>query len=174
MSKDYLLTYSHASEALAIAQRVKPTMKYIVYVLRCRYDKYYVGITTNLPARIVQHFTGHGAKWTKAFVPIEINSLRQTDDPALETTITQQFIDLLGSDSVRGGPWCSDTPPPTRPRVGVFWDYDKRRFGIRLRSDKEMEMISDAASRLSPRPDVVVIGKKEHTSHVFRPIRLTP
>ena len=43
-----------------------------VYMLRCRDDSLYCGWTTNLEARIVQHNTGKGAKYTRSRLPVSL------------------------------------------------------------------------------------------------------
>ena len=41
-------------------------------MLRCRDDSLYCGWTTNLEARIVQHNTGKGAKYTRSRLPVSL------------------------------------------------------------------------------------------------------
>ena len=43
-----------------------------VYILECGDQSYYVGSTTNLPARIHQHQTGEGAAYTKRRQPVRL------------------------------------------------------------------------------------------------------
>jgi len=42
---------------------------WIVYLLRCRGDRLYCGITTDLDARWAAHASGKGARFTRAFPP---------------------------------------------------------------------------------------------------------
>ena len=44
---------------------------WIVYILKCRKDFLYTGVTNNLLKRIVKHNDGKGAKFTKNLRPCE-------------------------------------------------------------------------------------------------------
>ncbi|MDP9821601.1 GIY-YIG nuclease family protein [Nocardioides massiliensis] len=43
-----------------------------VYILECSDGSYYVGSTTNLPARLHQHQEGHGAAYTRRRRPVRL------------------------------------------------------------------------------------------------------
>jgi putative endonuclease len=43
-----------------------------VYILRCADDSYYVGSTWSLEARVDQHNSGKGAKYTSRRLPVEL------------------------------------------------------------------------------------------------------
>jgi putative endonuclease len=43
-----------------------------VYLVRCRDDSLYVGITTNLAKRLAMHNAGTGAKYTRSRRPVEL------------------------------------------------------------------------------------------------------
>ena len=45
-------------------------MDWIVYILHCKDDTFYTGITNNLDKRIVAHNKGLGAKYTKGRAPL--------------------------------------------------------------------------------------------------------
>ena len=45
---------------------------WFVYVLRCRGDRLYCGIAKDVQARFADHVAGRGAKFTRAFSPIEV------------------------------------------------------------------------------------------------------
>ena len=45
------------------------TERWFVYVLRCRGDRLYCGITKDLAGRFANHVAGRGAKFTRAFPP---------------------------------------------------------------------------------------------------------
>ena len=49
----------------------KPNTSY-VYILRCRDDSLYTGITTDLERRIRQHNTGKGARYTASRMPVRL------------------------------------------------------------------------------------------------------
>ena len=44
-------------------------MSWVVYILKCKDDSLYTGITNDLPARIDAHESGKGAKYTKGRGP---------------------------------------------------------------------------------------------------------
>ena len=48
----------------------------VLYVLRLRNDKWYIGRTSNLERRFEQHMNGDGAKWTSLHKPINIHESR--------------------------------------------------------------------------------------------------
>ena len=41
-------------------------VKYYVYILRCKDNSLYTGITTNIEKRLAQHVKGKGAKYTRS------------------------------------------------------------------------------------------------------------
>lgn len=45
---------------------------WVVYLLRCRGDRLYCGITNDLPERWRAHHEGRGARFTRAFPPEEL------------------------------------------------------------------------------------------------------
>ena len=45
---------------------------YSLYLLLCKGDAIYTGITNNVPRRIESHFAGKGAKFTKSRPPIRL------------------------------------------------------------------------------------------------------
>lgn len=47
-------------------------MKYYVYIVRCKDDTLYTGITKNLQKRIKEHNKGKGAKYTRGRFPVRL------------------------------------------------------------------------------------------------------
>ena len=43
-----------------------------VYILKCKDDSYYTGITKNLEKRIADHVSGNGAKYTRGRAPLKL------------------------------------------------------------------------------------------------------
>jgi putative endonuclease len=43
-----------------------------MYILRCANDSYYIGSTTELDQRIIQHKNGFGSNYTKKHLPVEL------------------------------------------------------------------------------------------------------
>ncbi len=55
-------------------------MKYFIYVIRCKDNSLYTGITTDLSRRFNEHCSGKiGAKYTKTKKPLRIELAWQTD-----------------------------------------------------------------------------------------------
>lgn len=74
----------------------------VIYVLKLKGDKYYVGKTSNLNNRIEQHQTGNGSEWTKLHSFEEIvDTMVQTFEFA-ELAVTLQYMKNYGIDNVRG------------------------------------------------------------------------
>ena len=44
----------------------------VTYMLRCADGTFYTGWTNDLPARIASHNAGHGAKYTRSRLPVEL------------------------------------------------------------------------------------------------------
>ena len=55
-------------------------MAWFVYMLRCKDDTLYTGITTELERRLAEHNSGKGAKYTKARRPVELIWAERRDD----------------------------------------------------------------------------------------------
>jgi predicted GIY-YIG superfamily endonuclease len=77
-----------------------------VYTLNLKGGRKYVGYTQNPEARLTQHFSGSGAKWTQKHRPISINSIQEVSSVAkakkLETIIYYKMKEYHGSAKVRG------------------------------------------------------------------------
>lgn len=46
--------------------------RWFVYIVRCKNDSLYVGITTDVAARVTNHNAGKGAKYTRSFGPVKL------------------------------------------------------------------------------------------------------
>ncbi len=55
---------------------------YFVYMLRCRGDVYYTGLTTDVARRYRLHLSGKGAKFTRSHPPQSIAAVWQCEDKA--------------------------------------------------------------------------------------------
>ncbi|WP_418966093.1 GIY-YIG nuclease family protein [Cetobacterium sp.] len=49
--------------------------KWYVYILRCKNNSLYTGITTDVQRRFEQHLSGKGAKYTKVHKPVKIEAI---------------------------------------------------------------------------------------------------
>jgi predicted GIY-YIG superfamily endonuclease len=53
--------------------------QWIVYVLLCDNDSFYIGVTLNLKKRWLEHQSGGGARWTQLHRPLEIIHCEEHD-----------------------------------------------------------------------------------------------
>ncbi len=56
----------------ASAQGAAMDKQWFVYMLRCRDDTLYTGVTTDVSARFKAHSSGKGAKYTRSRRPLEL------------------------------------------------------------------------------------------------------
>jgi putative endonuclease len=47
-------------------------MPYFVYILECSDKSLYTGCTNDVPARVRRHNQGHGARYTRARLPVKL------------------------------------------------------------------------------------------------------
>ena len=65
--------------SLGIARHIQTHGMPYVYILRCSDQSYYVGSTWNLEARFEQHATGHGARYTRERLPVDLVFAQEYD-----------------------------------------------------------------------------------------------
>jgi predicted GIY-YIG superfamily endonuclease len=73
-----------------------------IYVLRLASDKWYVGKSHDVMARVEAHKAGAGSAWTAKYPPLEIEEITPGDDFD-EDKITKKYMAKYGIDNVRGG-----------------------------------------------------------------------
>ena len=73
-----------------------------VYVLACAQDKYYVGYSTKLHERLVRHFAGRGAVFTKRYKPQSVLMYRSVLSKTEEFEVFLKFVQVFGEDNVGG------------------------------------------------------------------------
>ena len=109
----------------------------LVYVLKLENDMWYVGLSSDLPCRLAQHFLGRGSVWTRLHKPLSVVQVIP-GGRAVETAITIQTMVQRGWRNVRGGQWTSEVlefmplpiakalsiGPPRPPRVMDSLCYD--------------------------------------------------
>lgn len=81
-------------------------MTTVIYTLRLKDDKYYVGKSIDLERRVGQHFLGNGAAWTKLFKPVDLYHCVDEKGPHHENFQTIIMMKMYGIQNVRGGEWC--------------------------------------------------------------------
>jgi predicted GIY-YIG superfamily endonuclease len=83
--------------------------EYATYVLQLKDNHYYVGKSTYLMKRLLQHFNNGGSKWTQLHKPVAVLEVHDDD---LERELTLKYMRTYGMDAVRGHAWCMTTLTP--------------------------------------------------------------
>lgn len=90
--------------------------RWFVYVLRCRGDRLYCGITKDVEGRFADHVAGKGAKFTRAFPPSTVIAVKRTDgkpealreERAFKALARQRKLERLAEwERADAGPPCS-------------------------------------------------------------------
>lgn len=64
---------AHVSDTLPLMnQPVKPGSAWLLYILKCRDNTLYTGITNNLVRRVTQHNEGRASRYTRSRLPVEL------------------------------------------------------------------------------------------------------
>jgi len=74
----------------------------VVYTLKLREGKYYVGLTNNVDRRINEHLSGKGSAWTKKYKFVSVISTVK-GDAMDEEKRTLEMMEKYGVENVRGG-----------------------------------------------------------------------
>ena len=74
--------------------------KWIVYILRCKDDSLYCGITNDLPNRLEMHRTGKGAKYTRGRGPLELVYTEECPDKSAALRREWQIKSLSRQDKI--------------------------------------------------------------------------
>ena len=80
----------------------------IIYVLKLKNGKFYVGKTHSLSSRLKSHFDGNGCVWTRKYAPIELIFKKDDCDNFDEDKYTLKYMSLYGIENVRGGSFCQE------------------------------------------------------------------
>ena len=78
-----------------------------IYILKLKYNKFYIGKTDNPEFRLKNHFNKEGSLWTKKYDPIKLYQLIPDCDDFDEDKWTLKYMEKYGIDNVRGGSFCS-------------------------------------------------------------------
>ena len=86
-------------------------MNWYVYILRCKDDTLYCGITPDMKRRLAQHRSGKGAKYTRGRGPLELvycealpshsDALKQ--EIAIKRLTRAQKLDLIAKNKPAAG-----------------------------------------------------------------------
>lgn len=75
----------------------------VIYVLKLREGKYYVGETCNLTRRYNEHIGGNGSVWTNRYKPLEVVESTPKTSIFDEDNTVKALMVIHGIDNVRGG-----------------------------------------------------------------------
>lgn len=74
-----------------------------IYILLLEQQKYYVGRTTSLHTRVLEHFNHSGSQWTKLYRPVSVYEFHENCDLYDEDKFTIKTMARFGINNVRGG-----------------------------------------------------------------------
>ena len=78
-------------------------MKCSIYILGLKDSKYYVGRSSNIERRVIQHHKGSGSSWTRKYPVNKLLRVYKNCDPYDEDKYTLKLMDKYGIENVRGG-----------------------------------------------------------------------
>ena len=67
---------------------------YYIYLLRCKDNTIYTGITNNINNRMNNHFTNKGAKYTKSHDPLKVELLYKCKNKSLASSLEYKLKTL--------------------------------------------------------------------------------
>lgn len=83
-----------------------------IYILRLTGGNYYVGKSSDVVARVNDHFDGTGSAWTARYKPVAIEKIIEGVDSFEEDTWVKRYMSQKGIDKVRGGSYSSPDLDP--------------------------------------------------------------
>jgi len=95
------LTFQFAMSSESSSSSTESTDMFI-YALKLEKFKWYIGRSSNVNARLKQHFSGNGAEWTKLFKPVSIAQRHVEISPHDEDNLTLEYMCQYGVENVRG------------------------------------------------------------------------
>lgn len=148
-----ILLLEHARLGLRIRQeyaktKSDPDGKFFTYVLQLQSCKFYVGVTDNIYARLLDHKlqSASSALWVRTHGPIErvIEIIRNSPRDA-ETYKTLEMMDMFGFENVRGSSWCRaemSNPP------GALATFVREHRQFEFLTREEIETVCHEVSRM--------------------------
>jgi predicted GIY-YIG superfamily endonuclease len=79
-----------------------------IYILRLEGGKYYVGKSSNVTERYMQHLSGKGSAWTKKYKPVQLLKTITNVSHFEEDRYVKEYMSKFGIDNVRGGAYVID------------------------------------------------------------------
>ena len=104
-------------------QTVGATASWLVYIVRCRDNTLYTGITTDLNKRILEHNAGpKGARYTRSRRPVTLVYSEQVASRSV-ATIRENFIKKLKTTCKQALITSSNSTPETPPENNQTREY---------------------------------------------------
>lgn len=105
---DYFTTKKQSQE------REEKIGEEILYVLQCCENKWYIGKTRDLPARLLQHQaqSKEASAWTEKYAAIEVVETKPVKTVHDEDNLVFDYMRKYGVDNVRGGCYTQIILPP--------------------------------------------------------------
>ena len=97
-----VITLPNVSEEVKTEKKEEIEKTYI-YILELQDNKWYVGKTQNIEARILAHQEGKGSCWTSRYSVIRLAETIVTRDPFDEDKYVKKYMAEYGIENVRGG-----------------------------------------------------------------------
>lgn len=79
----------------------------IIYILQLTGKNWYVGKTSNLDKRYLQHLRGEGSAWTRKYPPLQIFETIENANIFDEDKYVKIYMSKYGINRVRGGSYIS-------------------------------------------------------------------
>ncbi|MEN6391113.1 MAG: GIY-YIG nuclease family protein [Syntrophomonas sp.] len=76
-------------------------ISWFVYVLQCRGDTLYTGVTNDLDRRLAEHRQGKGAKYTRGRTPIELLGALEVDNRSLAQAEEHRIKNMKRPDKLK-------------------------------------------------------------------------
>lgn len=67
---------------------------YYTYIIRCKDNSIYTGMTNNIEERFNKHLSGNGAKYTKSHIPKKLEAVWRCKDKTLACKLEYQLKHL--------------------------------------------------------------------------------
>lgn len=83
-----------------------------IYILKLENDKYYIGKTNDVNARLLEHLECDGSAWTKKYKPIRVLKVINNASHFDEDKYTKEYMSKYGIDNVRGGTYVKEKLDP--------------------------------------------------------------
>ena len=78
-----------------------------IYILKLVGGNYYIGKSSDVAARVQEHFDGTGSAWTVRYRPLAVERIIEGADSFDEDSWVKRYMSQKGIDKVRGGSYSS-------------------------------------------------------------------